>query len=63
MTEKVWKVGADGTVSAITITTGIQDLNRTEITSGLQVGDTVVTGPYAAISGGLKDGEKVVVRN
>lgn len=53
----------DGTVKKKVVKTGIQDINYIEVTSGLQVGDEVVTGPYSVISQTLKDGSKVKVVN
>jgi HlyD family secretion protein len=42
------------------VTTGISDDTYTEIKSGLQPGDEVISGSYSAISRKLKDGAKVV---
>ncbi len=53
----VWLVNPDDTVSIRDITTGTQEGGETEITSGLQAGDTVVqTGVDK-----LQDGQKVVI--
>ena len=41
------------------VTTGISDDTYTEIKSGLQPGDEVISGSYSAISRKLKDGSKV----
>ncbi len=41
------------------VTTGISDDTYTEIKSGLQPGDEVISGSYSAISRKLKDGAKV----
>ena len=60
--EMVWKVLADGRVSATRIKTGIQSLDLAEAVSGLQEGDTIVTGPYNAVTEGLSDGAKVRIR-
>jgi HlyD family secretion protein len=43
------------------VTTGIQDINYIEITSGLKAGEEVITGPYDIVSKTLKDGTKVKV--
>ncbi|MCC7402065.1 MAG: efflux RND transporter periplasmic adaptor subunit [Chitinophagaceae bacterium] len=59
--EVVFVLQKDGKVKKTVVTTGIQDLNYIEITSGLNPGDEVVSGPYAAISKTLKDGSKVKV--
>lgn len=59
--EVVFVLQKDGKVKRTVVTTGIQDINYIEITSGLKEGDEVVTGPYAAISKTLKDGSKVKV--
>ncbi len=42
------------------VQTGIRDDQYIEITSGLKAGDTVISGPYKAITKDLKDGEKVM---
>jgi HlyD family secretion protein len=42
-------------------TTGIQDINYIEITSGLKAGEEVITGPYDIVSKTLKNGTKVKV--
>lgn len=61
MEEVVFMKMADGTVKKRIVTTGIQDINYIEITSGLKAGDEVVTGPYSVISQTLKDGTKIKV--
>ncbi|HEX6563826.1 MAG TPA: efflux RND transporter periplasmic adaptor subunit [Chthoniobacterales bacterium] len=53
------KVGA--TVKMVRVETGIADDNYLQIISGLKAGDLVVSGPYTAISKGLKDGSKVEI--
>jgi len=45
----------------VKVTTSIQDINYIEITSGLQDGASVITGPYEAVSKLLKDKDKVKV--
>lgn len=70
--EKKETVGADAvkeivfvvvgdTVAVREVKTGIQDNNHIEILSGLQEGETVVTGPYSAIARKLKGGTAIVV--
>lgn len=61
--EMVWKVRDGRKVFATRIKTGIQSLDFAEAVSGLQKGDTIVTGPYSAVTGGLSDGKRVRVRN
>jgi HlyD family secretion protein len=48
-------------VSRAKVTTGIQDINYIEITSGLKPGQMVISGPYEAVSKTLKNGAKVKV--
>ena len=43
------------------VKTGIQDINYIEITSGLKVGQEVITGPYDVVSKTLKQGTLVKV--
>src|SRR3984893_13279890 len=45
----------------VKVTTGISDDTYTEIKSGIQPGDEVVSGSYSAISRKLKDGAKVTL--
>jgi len=59
--EVVYVLQADGTVKKVIVTTGIQDINYIEVTSGLKEGDEVITGPYNVVSKTLKDGAKVKV--
>ncbi len=49
------------TVGIREVKTGIQDNDYIEIVSGLQEGETVVTGPYSAIARKLKGGSKITV--
>jgi HlyD family secretion protein len=58
--EVVYLVHAD-TVRQISVTTGIQDNDFIEITSGIQPGDTVVSAPFNAISKELKNGTKIKI--
>ncbi len=43
------------------IKTGIQDDTYIQVLEGLELGDTLVTGPYKAISKDLKEGEKIEI--
>lgn len=56
--EAVFVVKGD-TVERRDVVTGIQDIEYIEIKSGLEEGETVVTGPYVALSRKLKSGKKV----
>lgn len=58
--EIVFVVTGD-TVAVREVKTGIQDNNHIEILSGLQEGETVVTGPYSAIARKLKGGTAIIV--
>lgn len=58
--EIVFVVTGD-TVAVREVKTGIQDNNHIEILSGLQEGETVVTGPYSAIARKLKSGTAIVI--
>ena len=58
--EVVFIVHGD-TVRKVTVTTGIQDNDFIEITSGIQPGDTVVSAPFNAISKELKNGTKIKI--
>lgn len=48
-------------VKLVPVETGIADNAHIEVKSGVQVGDEVVSGSYAAISRRLKDGAKVMI--
>lgn len=52
----------DGSSSMIEVETGISDEARIQITSGLAGGETVITGPYGALSRTLRDDQKVQTR-
>jgi HlyD family secretion protein len=56
--EIVYVVVGD-TVAVREVKTGIQDNDFIEITTGLQEGETVVTGPYSAIARKLKSGSRI----
>jgi HlyD family secretion protein len=60
--EKISKVvflKKGGKAQVVKVTTGISDDTYTEIKSGIQSGDEVISGSYSAISRKLKDGAKV----
>ena len=57
--EQVFVIKDDNTTEVRKITTGIQDLSNIEVTSGLSIGETVITGPFSAISKTLKAGTLV----
>jgi len=46
----------------VKVKTGISDDSFIEITKGLEGGETVITGPYRAISKDLKDGVRIIVK-
>ena len=48
-----------GKAHLVKVTTGISDDSYTEIKSGVQPGDEIISGSYSAISRKLKDGAKV----
>jgi len=56
--EVVFKMVADSAQLA-QVTTGIQDDNYIEITSGLSSGDKIISGPYSTVSRKLKEGDRV----
>lgn len=51
----------DGVAKLQKVKTGIQNNTHIQITSGLKVGDEIISGPYRAVSKSLKDGDKVTV--
>jgi len=57
----VFVKNAENKVSPVKVSTGIQDINYIEITSGLKGGEEVVTGPYDVVSKTLKKDTKVKV--
>ena len=57
----VFVIDAESKVQKRTVTTGIQDINYFEITSGLKEGEMVVTAPFEAVNKTLKTGKKVNV--
>jgi HlyD family secretion protein len=54
-------VKRDNIAALHVIETGIQDDSRIEITSGLQEGDLVITGPYNTVTKTLDPGDRVAV--
>jgi HlyD family secretion protein len=58
--ELVFVVSAD-TVTTREVKTGIQDNDFIQILSGLQEGETVVTGPYSAVSRKLENGANIKI--
>ena len=59
--EVVFVLQKDNTVKKTPVKSSIQDLNYIQITSGLQGGEEVITGPYSTVSKTLKDGTLVKV--
>lgn len=55
----VFVLKADNTVEQRKVTTSIQDINFIEITSGLNEGETVISGPYDVVNKTLKNGTAV----
>ncbi|HNE30684.1 MAG TPA: HlyD family secretion protein, partial [Saprospiraceae bacterium] len=58
--EIVYVVSGD-TVGVREVKTGVQDNDYIEILSGLQEGETIVTGPYTAVARKLKSGSRITV--
>ena len=58
--EIVFVVTGD-TVGIREVKTGIQDNDFIEVLSGLQEGETIVTGPYSAVARKLKGGSRIIV--
>lgn len=54
-------VVSNDTVGIREVKTGIQDNDHIEILSGLQEGETVVTGPYSAVARKLKGGSRIKI--
>jgi len=59
--DRVVFIKTGNTVKQHKVETGIADNTSIEIKSGVQAGDEVVAGSYAAISRKLKDGSKVMI--
>lgn len=59
--EIVFRVGKGNIAEAVKVKTGIQDDRYIQIVSGLEEGETIINGPYRAISKLLKDGDEIIV--
>ena len=59
--EVVYVIRKDGTAEKRVVVTGIQDITYFEIKSGVNEGERVASGPYAAVSKTLRNGNKVQV--
>lgn len=59
MKEVIFVLNADQTVTSVEVKTSIQDDKFIQIISGIDTTQTVITGPYSAITKKLKDGMKV----
>jgi HlyD family secretion protein len=59
--EVVFIIKQDNTVEKRTVTTGIQDMNFIEITSGLKEGEQIVTAPFDAVNKTMKSGDKITI--
>ncbi|MEO5891644.1 MAG: efflux RND transporter periplasmic adaptor subunit [Ferruginibacter sp.] len=57
----VFLIDKQGVVKKAKVKSDIQDINYIEITNGLNVGDSVITGPYDIVSKTLKEKDKVKV--
>lgn len=57
--EVVFVVSEEGKAVKTEVKTGISDFDRIEITSGIEEGTEVISGPFLAVSKRLKDGEDV----
>jgi len=60
--EEVVFIKSTDTVRMVTVTTGIQDDDYIQVTSGLDLDEEVVTGPYSAVSKKLEDGKNVRIK-
>ncbi|MCF0164453.1 MAG: efflux RND transporter periplasmic adaptor subunit [Bacteroidales bacterium] len=60
--DAVWVVDRENIVSIRKIITGIQDKDNIEVKSGLEIGETVVSSPWSAVSRTLEDGDNVKIR-
>jgi len=52
-------IAQEGIAKISAVTTGISDFQNIEITSGLNEGDQIITGPFQVVSKKLKDGSPV----
>ncbi|MFB6231697.1 MAG: efflux RND transporter periplasmic adaptor subunit [Salinibacter sp.] len=60
---KVVFVAEADSARMVEVTTGIADDTYMEIKSGLEGGETVITGPYSAVSRELEQGDKIQTRS
>ena len=60
--ELVFAFSDGDTVAVRNVTTGIQDDDYIQINSGLEEGDQIVIGPYAAVSRKLEEGKEVYIK-
>lgn len=51
----------DGVIDLVPVETGISDATHVEVLSGLEAGDTIVTGPFRTLRR-LKEGDRVTIR-
>ncbi|MDO1502446.1 efflux RND transporter periplasmic adaptor subunit [Winogradskyella maritima] len=56
-------VNSNGKAKLKVVTTGIQDDSNIEITSGLDAGDEIITGPYNMVSKTLKPGDAIEIKD
>jgi HlyD family secretion protein len=61
--EEVVFVFEDGKAQMVLVETGISDFNYIEITSGLDIGQKVISGPFSVVSKRLKEGDAVKSRD
>lgn len=61
--EEVVFVVRNDTVARVAVETGLQDATVIEVTSGLEAGEAVVSGPYTEVSRNLDGGTKVIVKD
>lgn len=59
LVEVVFVLTPEGIIKLVPVTTGIQDDESIQITSGLETGQEIVTGPYSAVSRLLKHNDPV----
>ena len=57
--DEVVFVFEDGKAVKTVVETGISDFDRIEILSGLKEGQSIISGPFLAVSKRLEDGEEV----
>jgi HlyD family secretion protein len=59
--EQVFVINNDNKVEIRTVTTGIQDLTKIQVITGVEEEEMIVTGPFTAISKQLKKDAKVKI--